>query len=80
MNKYEIWNEGYTATGESGGAQQLTRENGDNLFEGETFKEACKNALIELDWDMDRYYDEERNTFWACRFFDNETDARKSFG
>lgn len=25
-------------------------------------------------------YDREYKSFWGCRLFDNETDARKSFG
>jgi hypothetical protein len=73
MKIFEVWNEGYAATGQQEKAQCL------GTFEAETFQEACKNALIELKWDMS-YYDEEDNSFWACRFFDNEKDARKSFG
>lgn len=79
MGKHQVWNEGYATSGESGTAQILTRENGNSLWEGNTFQEACENALITLNWDM-RYYDKQRNTYWGCRFFDNEAQARKSFG
>ena len=73
MQKFEIWNEGYSCTGQSAGAQYL------GTYEGETFKDATKAALIDKEWDMS-YYNEERNTFWACGFFDNESSARASFG
>ena len=71
--KYEVWNEGYSATGESGTAQFL------GVHEVDTFKEACKKALIANDWEME-YYNEKTNTYWGCSFYDNETDARKNFG
>jgi hypothetical protein len=71
--EFEIWNEGYACTGNSGIAQFL------GLEEGKNFSEACKKALIRNGWDMS-YYDEECNQYWGCRFFDNEFEARKSFG
>ena len=70
--------EGYLATGGHSNAQQLVNKN-EILWEGESFESACENALNALKWDI-KYYDKERNTYWGCRFFDNETDARKSFG
>ena len=73
MKKFEIWNEGYSCTGQSVGAQFL------GTYEGETFRDATIAALIDKKWNMS-YYDEERNTFWGCRFFDNESSARASFG
>ena len=73
MKTFPVWLEGYRATGESGTATYL----GD--FTGDTFHEACKKAVIARDMDL-KYYDPEKNTFWACRFFYNEVDARKSFG
>jgi len=73
MKKFEIWNEGYACNSERGGAQYL------GTYEGHTFKDATKAALVDKKWDMS-YYDEEQNTYWACGFFDNETSARASFG
>ena len=70
---FDIWSEGYSATSEHGTAQFL------GTYSAPTFKEACKIALKDKEWDM-KYYNENRNTYWACRFFDNEVDARKSFG
>ncbi len=80
MNKYEVWIEGYSATGENAPAQKLVNPNNDNgTWQSETFQEACKKALIELKWDMS-YYNEKANSYWACRFFDNEIESRKDFG
>ena len=47
-------------------------------YNADSFLEACKMA-----WNDHRgygNYDEERNTIWGCRLFDNEADARKDFG
>jgi hypothetical protein len=73
LNKYQIWIEGYAATGEHGTAQYHGE------YEGETFGEACRNMMRDKKWPQD-HYDSNHNTYWACRFFDNETDARKSYG
>lgn len=70
---YYIWSEGFRATGESSTATLHTRVRADS------FKEAClKHA--EKDDEFKLYFDPERMTYWGCRLFDNESDARKSFG
>jgi len=79
MNKYEVWMEGYAATGEHGSAHRLVSKEGKTLWEGETFKDAVKAAVEEV-IEEKNYYDPERNTYWGCRFFDNEAEARSSFG
>lgn len=75
MNKWQVWTEGYMATGESGKAIFHGE------FDGETFRDAVKAYRDTI---TDPYsikcVDLENLTFWACRFFDNEADARKSFG
>ena len=71
--KYEIWSEGYRCTGNSSGAIFL------GTFEAESFKTAC-DLLAENDKEFGRLYDSERMTFWGCRLFDNEADARELFG
>jgi len=78
--KYNVWVEGYSATGQSAPAQQLINPNSDSgMWEADSFKEACKKALIGLKWDY-LYYNEASNSYWACRFYDNEKDARIDFG
>jgi hypothetical protein len=72
--KYQIWNEGFSVTGQSSPAQFLGE------FEAESFEEACVIAMKVKGWDIKNYYDPERNTFWGCKFYDNEADARKYFG
>lgn len=85
--KYEIWMEGYMATGESGDAQKIGEG------EGNTFDEAVKDYMnknpkhgIEENgrgrYSSDEYYKNRKSNWniWACNLFDNETDARKSFG
>jgi len=69
---YDIWCEGYAATGERSGATYF------GAAKGHSFKEACDKFMAK-----DReshYYDPAKLTYWACRLFDNETDARKAFG
>jgi len=89
MKKYEIWIEGYSATGEHEGAERLLREGEqDSKWEAMDFKQACVKALNELKWPMlsemsqglgSCLYNKSENSYWARRFFDNEADARKSF-
>lgn len=73
-----LWMEGFRATGEYGEAR----------FCGSYFAEDLKEAVIKhkectlannpmLD---EKLFDLENLTYWGCRFFDNEADARKSFG
>jgi len=73
--EFEVWTEGYAATGESSGAIFHGK------FKGETFKDAViafKNTLT------DEYsincVDLDNMRFWGCDFFDNEKDARQYFG
>lgn len=72
MPLFEIWMEGYAATGEHGTASFEGR------FEGKTFADACKRWAIEEErLDL---FDEKKLTYWGCRLFDNERDARRMFG
>lgn len=70
---YEVWNEGYAATGEHSPAQLV------GVVSARSFPEAVEKALKDAKWDMS-FFDKEKLTYWGCRFFDNEKDARKSFG
>lgn len=70
--QFHIWSEGYRATGESAPAHHH------GMALGRTFKDACANYFMTHD---DRHlFDADRLTFWGCKLFDNETDARKAFG
>ena len=73
MKKFDIWIEGYSIAGEKGKAMFV------GTYPGDDFANACKTALIDKEWGLD-HYNEEKNTYWACRFFDNEEDARRMFG
>lgn len=70
MKTFDIWSEGYVATGESGRAQLMRAD-----ARGEDFKDACKRAFA-----GDHYYNAEYNTYWGCRLFDNQVEAIRSFG
>jgi len=72
---YSIWMEGYAATGQSSPAQFL------GAFKAENFRNAC------IIWDSIHNRDKGYGNFdiinlsvWGCSLFDNEADARRSFG
>lgn len=69
---YEIWSEGYAATGERGTATLLGK------YEANSWDEAVQKYMKD---NPNRIRIDERGyTDWGCRLFDNETSARKSFG
>jgi hypothetical protein len=67
-----IWEEGYLCSGCEGipSPAHLVA-----VVRATTFKEACI-----LHYGKDPYFSAERLTYWGCRLFDNEADARKEFG
>ena len=75
MREINLWSEGYACTGNQSGA----------TFHG-TFKaKDLTDAIEQFRGTLNDEYsikciDIERKSFWGCRFFDNEADARKSFG
>lgn len=80
MRKFEVWTEGYAASGESSGA----------IFHGsvdaDTFDEACIKVFGD-DLDKDplqsdgyRRNRDGRMSIWACGCYDDEGEARVSFG
>lgn len=71
--QYAIWAEGYNATGQRSGAIYLGSGTGKN------FKEACLH-FARMAPDFNKHFDAERMTYWGCKLFDNEADARKSYG
>ncbi len=79
VNVYQIWVEGFIITGAQACARQLIHEDGTDLWSGETFQIACEKALVACEHELS-LYDKRKNTYWGCRLFDNELEARKSFG
>jgi len=69
---WNVWMEGFRATGESGPATFC------GTFPGKTFAEACTN------WNKEEgtpgYFNAKQLTYWGCCLYDNEIDARRSFG
>lgn len=105
MKEYEIWMEGYAATGESGAAHCCTVKDADYIhgnmgtpykIKADSFIEACEIYERETNDKLDRNSDGKLRLsgsevftqdgmihvpmIWACRLFDNEGEARKSFG
>lgn len=72
MAQFTIWSEGYHVNEGRFPAFCLGE------FTADTFAQACKKAAIHRD--MESLFDAQRLTVWGCRLFDNEMDARKSFG
>lgn len=75
MPKYEIWMSGYLCTGMEGIPSKAKFE---GRFEGETFTEACVNWSKTLE--EPHFFNKDTLSYWGCGLYDNETDARKSFG
>ena len=73
MKTYNIWSEGFRTSGMNEKAMNH------GCYEGNTFQEACEKWADTLG-NSKKLFDKKRLTFWACRLFDNESDARKSFG
>ena len=71
---YDIWIEGYVSQGYSNNAQFIARCSAEN------FRQACINFSKTKIAEGYGNFDEENLRFWGCRLFDNEIDARKSFG
>lgn len=75
MKTYAIWIEGYRATGEHGTAYKAA-----SGIEASSFEEAVKKFARTKEAEDCGNFNEKHLTFWGCRTFDNENDARKSYG
>lgn len=75
---FDVWLEGYRATGEKSEAQFV------GTYKAKNFLDACHIAAMDIahgDFhDFYKYYSINNNTWWARQFFDNEEDARKVYG
>lgn len=76
MTQFEIWTEGYGATGEHGNARFHGK------FKGQTFKDAVYNYINTLSSEEQKLFKDNEYglRLWGCKFFDNEIDARKNYG
>lgn len=73
LKQYNIWSEGFRTNGEASSAFFIGTSFGSN------FKEACNNFAIK-DANFKKYYSSNDLTYWGCKLFDNEVDARANFG
>ena len=79
MKEYKIWSEGFAATGQSGEATLH------GTIEAKSFEDAILQfALKHKDfYNLLDHRPSDRGsnyTYWGCRIFDNEADARRAFG
>ena len=72
LTEYEIWSEGYVATGNSSDATFHGKES------GYTFNDAIKTFADKNGHDWD--FRDGKWSVWGCDIFDNETEARAAFG
>lgn len=77
MDKKDIalWLEGFSATGQSGTAQCLGTYNATDL--DDAVKQYMASHPNSVDWDR---FGRGRHAIWGCEIFDNESQARASFG
>ena len=71
--EFEVWEEGFRATGNSGSAICLGK------FLGKDFAEAAERAINKR-YDDPSLFNKEELTYWGSKLFDNEKDAREAFG
>lgn len=72
--EWEVWTEGFMVTGNTEVAQFHGK------FKGRNFREAVLQYKNSVSKETQSFIDLDRMSYWGCRFFDNERDARKSFG
>jgi len=75
-NIVTIWAEGYLATGMEGIPARAMKL---GAIEATTLREACEK-MAKDNPEFKRLWCPDRMTYWGCRLFDNETDARRFLG
>lgn len=73
LKLWQIWCEGYQATGESGKAHKYCD------VHAKTFKDACI-TYMKFRRDLLPHFDEDRLSVWGCRLFSCERAARELCG
>ena len=76
MRQFQVWAEGYAATGEYAPATLR------GVYEAETFDDAVRQHIKTTPEEAHFYrqHDDGHWSYWACRLYDNESDARKFLG
>lgn len=75
LKQFTVWSEGYAATGDSNTAHRI------GTVYATSFLEAC--AMLHRSKGGDAqlgHFTQDPPAFWGCRLYDNEADARRSFG
>lgn len=70
---WDIWVEGYAATGERRNHYRI------GIGRGTTFREACLD-LAKKDDEFRKHFRAETLSFWGCRLFPDRLSAARSFG
>ena len=75
---HSIWREGFLTSGMDGTPSQAVLL---GSVKAETFEEACNILCSPSSWQKyNGSYNKENNTVWGCRLFNNEVEARNTFG
>jgi len=69
--KYDIWMEGFDFSIDESAMASFVE-----TIEADSFQEACDKCKLA----QSRDYNSELLSYWGCKLFDNEQDARKNFG
>ena len=89
LKPYDIWMEGYAITGNSSGAQKINEapilaysfDHAVQSYMAATPKHGIKRITPQRYADPTGYIDRPTNwEIWGCALYDNEAQARKSFG
>lgn len=72
MSVYYIWMSGYLCTGMEGIPEKAKLV---ATVEASSFQEACDKHF-----GNDDSYNRKNLSYWGCGLYDNEEDARKTFG
>lgn len=75
--KFQVWSEGYLCSGMEGIPSRAMFH---GEFEGETFSDACQAWMDTLSEEGKKDVDLVRLTFWGCRLFPSEEEARRFLG
>lgn len=73
MHLISVWREGYSVTGNQGTAEFIGSVTGDSFEQVVRYLSKDEKTGI-------NYNSRNIPNIWGCKLFDNEADARKSFG